>query len=58
MQIFCVKCQLHPTVFTNTMFQECGLINFKIILLMYPQRDKPGSRNPITRNYVNSMCEM
>ena len=39
-------------------FWECGLINFKIIPLMYPQRDKPSSRNTITRNYVNSLREM
>ena len=25
---------------------------------MYPQRDKPSSRNTITRNYVNSLREM
>ena len=33
-------------------FWECGLINFKIIPLRYPQRDKPSSRHIITRNYV------
>ena len=25
---------------------------------MYPQRDKPSSRNTMTRNYVNSLREM
>ena len=39
-------------------FWECGLFNFKIIPLRYPQRDKPSSRNIITRNYVNSLRVM
>ena len=38
--------------------RQCGLINFKMIPLMYSQRDKPSSRNTITQNYVNSLCEI
>ena len=36
------------------------VINFKVIPLMFPQRDKPiaSSRNTIKRNYVNSLREI